>query len=156
MTRVVIDTFIHAPVQVCFEVALSVEAHIESAAFSGERVVEPGRLSGQLAAGDLLTFEGRHFGLRQRFTTRFTEVVPPQYFVDEMVRGIFRRLRHVHEFESRDGGTWMRDTLDWDLPLGSLGRIADAFFLRRHMRWFVATKQSHLKAIAERTYGAAT
>ena len=28
-------------------------------------------------------------------------------------------------------------------------RIADALFLERHMRWFVTTKQRHLKAIAE-------
>lgn len=149
-TRIVIDTFINATPEVCFDLALSVEAHTESAAFSGERVVEPGRLSGTLQSGDMITFEGRHFGIRQRFSARIGAVDRPRFFVDDMVSGIFKRLRHVHEFHPRDGGTLMRDILEWDAPLGVLGRIADSLFLRRHMTWFVATKQSHLKAIAER------
>jgi hypothetical protein len=31
----------------------------------------------------------------------------------------------------------------------SIGNLADLLFLSRHMRWFVATKQSALKQIAE-------
>jgi len=33
--------------------------------------------------------------------------------------------------------------------LGVLGRLADLLFVRRHLRWFVATKQNDLKRIAE-------
>jgi len=146
MTRIVVDTFIAAPREVCFDLALDVGAHAKSAAFSGERVVEPGRTAGILQLGELVTFEGRHFGIRQRFTAKIIELDRPRRFADEMVRGAFRRLRHVHEFHERDGGTLMRDTLDWEAPLGF---IADPLFLRRHMRWFVATKQRGLKQIAE-------
>ena len=149
MTRVVVETFIAAPVEACFDAARSVEAHTRSAAFSGERVVPPGKLSGFLEHGDLVAFEGRHFGMRQRFVARITNIERPRRFDDEMVEGIFRWLRHVHEFETVDGGTLMRDTLEWQAPLGFLGDIADALFLARHMEWFVRTKQSHLKAIVE-------
>jgi ligand-binding SRPBCC domain-containing protein len=144
MTTIVVETRIAAPPEICFDLALNVDAHAESAAFSGERVVEPGRLSGILQLGEMVTFEGRHFGFRQRFTAKIIEVDRPRRFVDEMVRGAFRWLRHIHEFEPVDGGTLMRDTLSWQAPFG-LG-----FLLKRHMRWFVATKQGHLKAIAER------
>jgi len=92
-----------------------------------------------------VTLEGRHFGIRQRFTTRITELDRPRVFVDEMVRGAFKRLRHVHEFHARDGGTLMRDTLYWDAPLGFL---VDPLFLKRHMRWFVTTKQLALSQLA--------
>jgi ligand-binding SRPBCC domain-containing protein len=61
-------------------------------------------------------------------------------------------MRHVHEFQPRDGGTLMRDLLEWQAPLGILGRIADRLFLERHMQWFVRTKQLRLKAIIERRY----
>lgn len=141
---VVVETSIAAPVELCFDLALDVDVHAESAAFSGERVVEPGRTSGVLQVGDLLTFEGRHFGIRQRFTTRITEADRPLRFVDEMVRGFFRRLRHVHEFHPRDGCTLMRDVLEFE--------GAFAFILERHMTWFVTTKQQHLKEIIERRY----
>ncbi|HEY8181957.1 MAG TPA: SRPBCC family protein [Thermoanaerobaculia bacterium] len=141
---ITVETSIAAPVELCFDLALDVDVHAESARFSGEHVVEPGRTSGVLQAGDLLTFEGRHFGIRQRFTTRITEVDRPRRFVDEMVRGFFRKLRHVHEFYSRDHGTLMRDVLEIE---GTF-----AFLLKRHMRWFVATKQQHLKSIIEGRY----
>lgn len=144
---IVVETLIAAPREVCFDLARDVEAHARSAAFSGERVVEPGRLTGLLEAGDLVTFEGKHFGIRQRFTTRITEMRRPEFFVDEMVRGAFHWLRHTHEFHARGTGTLMRDILDWRAPLGL---IADPLFLKRHMRWFVTTKQLALKEIAER------
>ena len=144
LTTIVVETLIAAPPEVCFDLALDVAAHAESAAFSGERVVEPGKLTGGLELGDLITFEGRHFGFRQRFTAKITEVDRPQRFVDEMVHGIFKWLRHVHEFHPRDGGTLMRDVLEWEAPFG--------FLLKRHMRWFVSTKQQHLKEIAQRVF----
>ncbi len=145
----VIETIIKAPPEVCFDLALDVGVHAASAAFSGERVVEPGRLSGVLELGDLITFEGKHFGIRQRFATKIVALERPHYFVDEMIRGAFKRLRHVHEFHTHEGGTLMRDILDWEAPLGVLGRIADRLFLVRHMQWFVTTKQQRLRNIAE-------
>jgi ligand-binding SRPBCC domain-containing protein len=138
LTTIVIETFIAAPPEACFDLALDVGAHARSAAFSDERVVEPGRLTGVLQLGDLVTFEGRHFGFRQRFTTRITELIRPQVFVDEMVHGAFKSLRHVHEFVPKEGGTLMRDTLEW--KAWGLG-----FLLKPHMRWFVTTKQRALK-----------
>jgi len=145
----VIETRITAPVARVFDLARDVDAHVESSAFTGERVVEPGRTSGLLQLGDLLTFEGRHLGVRQRLTVRITEMDPPRRFVDEGVRGALRELRHVHEFYVDGAVTVMRDVVAWRSPLGILGRAADALFVTRHMRWFVTEKQRGLKALAE-------
>jgi hypothetical protein len=149
VTRISIDTRIDALPDVCFDLARDVSVHAESAAFSGERLVEPGKMSGRLEVGDLVTFEGRHFGIRQRFTAKITRVERPHLFVDEMVRGAFRSLRHIHEFHRHGDGTLMRDILEWSAPLGWL---ADPLFLRRHMEWFVRTKQENLKRILETRY----
>lgn len=150
MTEIAIDTYIDAPVEVCFDLARDVAAHTESSAFSGERLVAPGKLHGLLEAGDLVCFEGRHFGITQRFCAKITRVERPHLFVDEMVQGAFAWLTHDHIFEAKDNGTLMRDVLRWRAPLGILGNIADALFLKRHMTWFVTTKQQQLKLIAER------
>ena len=146
MAAIVIETHIDAPLETCFDLARDVSVHAESAAFSGERLVEPGKLSGRLEVGDLVTFEGRHFGIRQRFTAKITRLERPHLFVDEMVRGAFRSLRHVHEFHGDGDGTLMRDILEWRAPFGW---FADKLFLRRHMEWFVRTKQKNLKRIIE-------
>ena len=149
MPVVVIETTIHAPVELCFDLARDVGVHAESAAFSSERIVEAGRTKGLLERGDLVAFEGRHFGIRQRFVARITEVDRPIRFVDEMVHGSFKRLRHIHEFKPIGNATLMRDTIEWQAPFGFIGGLADALFLRRHMAWFVSTKQRALKQIVE-------
>jgi len=148
MGHVVIETLIVAPPEVVFDLARDVSVHVESAAFSRERAVAPGRTEGLLELGDIATFEGVHL-LRLRFTVRIVELVRPHRFVDELERSAFRRLRHVHEFEEREGATLMRDTLDWTSPLGLLGRIADALFVTGHMQRFVRRKQLALKKVAE-------
>jgi len=148
--HIVVETLIVAPRELVYDLARDVSVHTESAAFSRERAVIPGRTAGLLELGDLVTFEGVHFLIRQRFTARIVEVDLPRRFVDEMVRSAFRQLRHVHEFEERGGTTLMRDTLDWISPFGLLGRIADALFVTRHMRGFVTRKQLALKLLAER------
>lgn len=150
MTEITIETHIKAPVELCFDLALDVHAHAESAAFSGERLIAPGRLTGTLQLGDLVCFEGRHFGIRHRFCARIIELERPRRFVDRMEHGIFRRLEHIHEFHPAGTGTIMRDILRWEAPLGAVGRIADAVYIKRHMSWFVRTKQHHLKRIVER------
>ena len=147
MGEITVRTWIDAPVEHCFDLARDVGAHVESAAFTGERLVEPGKLSGILEAGDLVCFEGRHAGLRQRFCARITYVDRPHVFFDEMVSGFFRELRHAHWFSPLAGGTLMTDHLTWRAPLGAL---MDFVFMTRHMTWFVKTKQQHLKRIAER------
>jgi|SRR5450432_1082807 hypothetical protein len=142
-------TQIAAPAHVCFDAARSLDAHVQSANFSNERLVAPGKLAGRLELGELVCFEGRHFGVKQRFCARITEMDRPNRFTDEMVRGAFHSLRHVHIFEETAGSTAMIDILEWTAPLGPLGRLADRLFLERHMRWFVTTKQAALKTMIE-------
>jgi ligand-binding SRPBCC domain-containing protein len=149
MPILVVETRIRAPVALCFDLARDVDAHCRTAAFTQERAVLPGRTSGLLEAGDTVTFEGVHFGVRQRLTARIVEMEPPVRFVDELVRGAFARLRHLHEFEAEAGGTRMRDTLEWTAPLGPLGRLADGLFLEAYMRRFLTRKQAELRRLAE-------
>ena len=152
MTEIVIHTLIEAPQELCFDLALDVQAHVESASFSGERLVLPGRLTGVLELGDLVCFEGRHFGFQHRFCAKITHMDRPRVFVDEMVEGTFSWLRHDHEFSPSGTGTLMVDRLEWKTPAGFLGRLADRLFLERHMRRFVQIKQLGLKRIAERRF----
>ena len=150
MGHVVVITHFVAPAAVCFDAARDVSLHVQSASFSRERLIAPGRLDGLLDLNDLVCFEGRHFGVTQRFCARSVQLDRPRRFLDEMTRGPFKSMRHVHDFEERDGVTAMTDTLDWQAPLGILGTVADKLFLERHMRTFVESKQRALKEIVEK------
>src|SRR5687767_3692795 len=112
MTTLVSETRIAASIDLCFDLARDVDVHVKTSSATGERVVG-GTSSGLLELGDVVTFEGVHFGIRQRLTAKIVEFHAPTRFVDEMVSGAFVSLRHVHEFIAEDGSVLMRDTLTW-------------------------------------------
>ena len=148
MQTLIVETFIDAPAQICFDLVRDVSVHVDTASQTSERAVA-GITSGELKLGQIVTFEGRHFGVRQRLTVEVTEYERPRLFVDEMVEGVFKSFKHVHEFNGERGGTRMRDTLTWESPLGILGRVADRFFVEAHLRDLVTIRNARLKSMAE-------
>jgi ligand-binding SRPBCC domain-containing protein len=99
--------------------------------------------------GDTVTWEAVHFGVRQHLTTKITAYERPNYFVDEMTRGIFQEMKHHHAFISQPLGTLMIDTFTFRAPLGILGRVAERLFLTRYMRGLLLTRNRYLKQAAE-------
>ena len=154
MPTIVLETRIRAPIGICFDLARDVDTHVATSASTGERAVG-GKTTGLLDLGDEVTFEAVHLGVRQRLTSRIVEFDRPRRFVDEMVRGAFASFRHVHEFTDEGGSILVRETATWRSPLGILGAIADALVVERHLRTFLETKLSGLKAVAEQAAGRA-
>lgn len=74
--------------------------------------------------------DGRVFGIATRFDVRVTEVERPARYVDEATHRAFRMLRHVHEFIEVEGGTLMRDTLEYESPFGAVA----GWVLRRFVK----------------------
>ncbi len=143
-----LETVIRASPERCFDLSRSVDVHVASTSRTGERAVA-GVTSGLMELGDEVTWEAVHLGVRQRLTTRITELQRPRRFVDEMVRGVFARMRHVHEFHAVDGGTLMIDAFDYAAPLGLLGKLVDWVFLERYMRGFLVTRNRTISELAE-------
>lgn len=59
-------------------------------------------------------------GLPVRWTSEITVWQPPERFVDEQVRGPYRRWRHEHRFEERGEGTTVVDHVRYAVPGGPL------------------------------------
>lgn len=148
MARIELSLLVAAPPSRCFDLARSIDAHLESTAATGERAIG-GRTSGLLALGDEVTWRARHLGVSQELTSRITAFERPLHFRDSMVRGAFARFDHDHYFESVNGGTLLRDVFDYRAPLGPLGWLAERLFLSAYMRRFLATRLRALKALAE-------
>lgn len=130
MPTIELETWIPAPPERCFALSLSVDAHLATMQESGERAVA-GVTSGQMGPGDTVTWKARHLGLPVAMTTRFSAYDAPHRFVDEQVRGPFRRWWHEHRFESADGGTRMIDVADFRAPAGPLGTAVERLGLTR-------------------------
>jgi ligand-binding SRPBCC domain-containing protein len=128
-----IETDIAAPLDRCFDLARSVEAHTASTSRTGERAVD-GKTRGLLVLGDEVTWRGRHFGVTQEFTSRITQFERPLHFQDTMVRGAFSRFVHDHSFLPVDAGTRMIDVVEFVAPLGVLGRVAEVTLLAAYLK----------------------
>lgn len=118
---------------------------------SGERAVA-GVTNGLLSLNDQVTWEARHFGIRQRLTSRITAFDAPHLFVDEQVAGAFKRFRHEHRFEQlAPSRTRISDAFEFESPFGPLGTVANALILSRHMTRLLTAHQHHLKSALEST-----
>jgi ligand-binding SRPBCC domain-containing protein len=73
-------------------------------------------------------------GVPMNWLTEISEWAPPERFVDEQLRGPYRYWHHTHEFQEVSGGTSMRDVVEYELPLGPLGRLAHAALVRRTLQ----------------------
>jgi ligand-binding SRPBCC domain-containing protein len=127
-----------------FNLARSVDAHLASMAASREEAIA-GVRSGLISLDESVTWRAWHFGVPLRMTNRITEMQIPDYFVDEQVKGPFRRFRHVHEFsEDSTGATTMVDRIEFTAPFGFLGRLVEKLVLARYLHRLIESRNRHL------------
>lgn len=144
-----LETFIRAPVEICFDLSRDVDVHAASTSITNERAVA-GITSGMMQLGDEVTWEATHLFVRQRLTSRITAFERPRIFTDEMQRGAFKHLRHKHTFEAREGGTLMIDELDFASPFSVIGNVVDWLFLENYMKRFLILHNDYIKNLAEK------
>lgn len=149
LVTITVEIYIHAPIELCFDLARDIGVHTRTVWKHTREEAVAGVTSGPIGEGETVTFRATHLGVRQHLTSRISAYKRPVYFVDEMVQGAFRSLRHEHHFARRGEGTLMRDVLVFEAPLGLLGRIAEALVLRWYMKKFLEHRNLRLKELAE-------
>ena len=83
-----------------------------------------------MRAGTLIDYRLRLFGIPFHWRTRIETFEPDVRFTDVQVRGPYRRWHHLHQFFATADGTQVVDTVDYVLPLGPVGALAHALFVR--------------------------
>ncbi|HMN91446.1 MAG TPA: SRPBCC family protein [Saprospiraceae bacterium] len=68
-------------------------------------------------------------GIKMNWVTEITHVRDRQYFIDEQRFGPYAFWHHQHHFEEQDGGVLMTDILNYKIPYGFIGTVADTFFV---------------------------
>ena len=148
MPRIELSTIIQAPIEKCFDLARSIDLHIESTKQTGEQAVA-GRTSGLIELGETVTWRAKHFGIWQTLTSKVTEFDRPNFFADEMVKGTFKSFRHEHRFTSIDGHILMKDVFVFESPLGVLGRFFNWLVLTCYMEKLLIERNRVVKEVAE-------
>jgi ligand-binding SRPBCC domain-containing protein len=104
------------------------------------RIVTPWPI--EMRRGTLIEYRLALFGLPFSWRTGIDEWAPSHRFVDRQLAGPYRRWIHTHEFAPERGGTRMRDTVEYRLPLGWLGLAALPLVRRQLTRIFDFREQT--------------
>ncbi len=143
-----LTTRIHAPRERVFDLARSIEFDQASTGDTGERAVA-GVTTGLIGAGQEVTWEARHLGVRQRLRVKLTICERPDRFQDVMRQGAFSMMCHDHTLMEVNGETVMTDRFEFRSPLGPLGWLVDRVFLTVYLRRFLEMRNTLLKRAAE-------
>lgn len=95
----------------------------------------------EIRAGTLIDYRLRLHGIPLRWRSRISVWEPPFRFVDEQLRGPYRRWYHEHRFEAVEGGTLCQDIVDYAVPGGWL---IDRWLVQPDLRKIFAFRQQTL------------
>lgn len=90
---------------------------------------------GPMHEGQIITYRIRLAPLI--WTRWFTEIKAVEHgraFIDEQRAGPYRFWHHRHSFEAVDGGTLMRDTVNYAIGFGPIGDLAHRLFVKQKLR----------------------
>ncbi|MDO3626612.1 SRPBCC family protein [Mucilaginibacter sp. BT774] len=74
------------------------------------------------------------FGIKLRWMTEITHVKEKEYFVDEQRFGPYALWHHQHHFKQVEGGIMMTDIVNYAIPYGFIGRIANSLFVKKKLK----------------------
>jgi ligand-binding SRPBCC domain-containing protein len=100
-----------------------------------------------MARGTRIEYRIRIHGIGLRWETLIPIWEPPDRFVDEQVRGPYRRWVHEHTFESQGTATLCRDRVQYELRGGRLlAGLAHRWFVRPDLERIFGYRAEQLAA----------
>jgi ligand-binding SRPBCC domain-containing protein len=96
------------------------------------RVVTEGEI--RMAVGTTIDYRIRMLGVPMAWRSLISRWEPGVAFVDEQVEGPYRWWHHLHTFEAHEGGTILRDRVEYAVPGGPLAPLVHAVFVAGRLR----------------------
>ncbi|MBX9678647.1 MAG: SRPBCC family protein [Gemmataceae bacterium] len=100
-----------------------------------------------MKAGALIDYKLRVRGIPITWRTEITHWEPPYRFVDRQLKGPYRQWIHEHTFEEKDGGTIIRDKIDYAAPGWLLEPIIHGLFVGPDVRKIFAYRQEKIREL---------
>lgn len=90
---------------------------------------------GKMYPGMLITYIVTPLlGIKMRWCTEITQVEKNKYFIDEQRFGPYNMWHHQHHFKEVEGGVEMTDIVHYGIPLGILGQVVNALFVKKQLK----------------------
>ena len=119
------------------------------------RTLTPPNRNVKLLSSDLSVHEGAIHAFQVRvgpfritWRAQLSAVDSPHGFLDTAVQSPFRTWTHKHEFIAHPDGTLIRDSIEYEVPFGILGAVANRLFVSKEIdRLFAFRHRATAKAL---------
>lgn len=148
MSRIYLETIIEADIHTVFDLARDIDLHQKSTSKTNEKAIE-GRTHGLIELNETVTWRAQHLGVYQTHTSKIVSMEKPYQFTDVMLKGTFKSFRHQHIFEEKGKNTVMIDILEFESPLGIIGKLFNKLFLKNYLKDFLLERNAIIKKTAE-------
>ncbi len=148
MPLIEIQTEINSTIEICFDLSRSIDLHKISTAQTNETAIA-GVTKGLISFNQFVTWQARHFGIKQKLTTKITAYDRPFHFCDEQIKGIFKKIKHDHYFAVNHDKVLMTDKFLFEAPFGILGDIFNKLILTKYLKAFLIERNQIIKDFAE-------
>jgi ligand-binding SRPBCC domain-containing protein len=148
MPTIELETQIQSSLEICFDLARSIDLHKISTERTNETAID-GTTSGLINLNEFVTWQATHFGIRQKLTSTITAFNRPFHFRDEQLKGAFKFFTHDHYFERKGDKVLMKDVFTFQSPFGFIGKLFDKIILIKYMKKFLIERNNIIKEFAE-------
>ncbi len=148
MPTVILKTLINAPIGRCFDLSRNIDLHLQSMKSSDEKAIA-GKVSGLIGLGESVTWSARHLGIPFEMTNKISAMEYPTLFIDEMIKGPFKKLHHQHLFKTIGSQTEMTDIFEFEAPFGIAGWLAEKVFLKKYLLKLIEKRNEVIRFQAE-------
>jgi ligand-binding SRPBCC domain-containing protein len=89
----------------------------------------------EMYAGQIIRYKVTVFpNVTVDWLTEITHVQRPHYFVDEQRIGPYALWHHQHHFREKQGETEMTDEVNYAIPYGPIGRLANHVLVQQQLK----------------------
>jgi ligand-binding SRPBCC domain-containing protein len=145
MTKLELTTHIHAPIEICFDLARSIELNSSP---SPENLPQKTK-KGVWEVGHRIHRVSYYFGIKYLSESELKRCTKPYFYSDEMKVGPFRTFVHDHFFYEFPDETVMVDNVYFQSPWGFLGETADTLLLKKYIMRILSKRNKTIKRYAE-------
>lgn len=147
MTTIKITTTINASIKTVFNNCRNIDLHVKSTGKTHEKAIS-GKIFGLIEKGETVTWKARHFGFYMLHQSIITEMEFPYYFIDEQLKGKFKRFKHIHTFKQKSNSVIMIDEIEYEVPFGLIGKLFDKLVLKNYLTNFLIERNNYIQKIS--------
>ena len=102
----------------------------------------------EMFPGQIIQYKVSPFaGITTKWVTEITHVKEGEYFVDEQRFGPYALWHHKHFIKPISGGVEMEDLIDYKLPFGILGQLAQSMLVKKQLESIFKYREKKLEEI---------